>query len=69
MQRFTVEKMRERLRAFPFGGAADPIKAIRDALYVLVKKGELRVVNKGKGGSPNVYEWQTAAKPATEAAS
>lgn len=67
--RFTVEKMHEQLHDFSFGSGADPVKAIRDALYVLVKKRELRIVTKGKGGRPNVYEWQAASKPAMEAAS
>jgi hypothetical protein len=61
--RFTVDSLVERLRTFPF--ASDPHRSARDAVYVLVKRGELKVVGK----DPNTYEWQTAAKIAREAAS
>jgi len=42
-------------RSFQFG--EDPKAAIRDALYILAKPGKgFRIVQKGKGGKPNLYE-------------
>ena len=42
-------------RSFQFG--EDPKAAIRDALYMLAKPGKgLKIVQKGKGGKPNLYE-------------
>ena len=37
--------------------ASDRIGAVRDALLALGKDGEVRIVQKAAGESPNVFEW------------
>jgi hypothetical protein len=41
-------------RKFPF--QRDGLNAVRDALYKMTRRGELKVLKVGKGGQPNVYE-------------
>lgn len=61
--RFTASQILEHLqhRNFKFA-AKDPGSAIRDALYILKRDGELKIAVAGKGGKENQYEW--AAKKA-----
>lgn len=56
MTRVNAIQVLERLSNFPFT-SSDPKKAVSDALYQLRKQGELRIVNHGKGGTPNTFEW------------
>jgi hypothetical protein len=57
--RFTSVDVLQKLRNFPF--SADPKSSVRDAIYELTKKGELKVVVPGKGGKPNTLEWPQAS--------
>jgi hypothetical protein len=57
--RFTSIDVLHKLRNFPF--SADPKSSVRDAIYELTKKGELKIVTPGKGGKPNTLEWPQAS--------
>lgn len=54
---FTAAEVKEHLQRQNFKFESDPKAAVRDALYVIAKSGKgLRLVQKGKGGKPNLYE-------------
>jgi len=56
-ERFTIDEVTEKLKDQRFSfKRSDPEKSVRDALYKL-QDGTLRVVEEGKGGKPNVYEF------------
>jgi len=55
--RFTIAEVTQKLKEQQFSfKRSDPEKSVRDALYKL-QDGALRVVEEGKGGRPNVYEF------------
>jgi hypothetical protein len=55
--RFTASDVLQRLNARNFPFVAEPNSAIKDALYALKRRHELRVSFQGSGGKPSKYEW------------
>ena len=55
--RFTADDMQKKLEDQHFEFTGDHRRAVRDALSRLAKNKQLKLVEAGKGGRPNVYEW------------